>query len=74
MEYINHIIQNGGKNMADGSISFFKYDDAIMTSLLVLKILCVRQLLDVIRPYYLIIFRFMPTLREIWILPIISPM
>ena len=23
MEYINHIIQNGGKNMADGSISLF---------------------------------------------------
>ena len=41
--------------------------------MLLLKILYVNQLLDVIRPYYLMIFRFMPTLRVIWILPIISP-
>ena len=41
-------------------VSFLVINDVIMTSLLLLKILYV--------PYYLSIFRFLSTLREIWII------
>ena len=59
--------------MADPASSFFKTNDDMMTSLLLLNIIYVlANFLDFIRPYYLRIFRFMSTMREIWILQINS--
>ena len=48
----NKIIQNGCSKMADVSSSFFVINDVIMTSLLLLKIVCVSQLLDTLSVYF----------------------
>ena len=73
MEYIL-IIQNATSKMADVFSSLFrnKWRHHDITAI-VKNHLCVSQLpLFYQRPYFLCIFRFKSTLREIWILPIYS--